>query len=186
MIMIKKKITTCSFFAMAFLWGVSYGAEVSNVGGSVTIESIKNNIAKNGANKTVELMYADHKEWGSILVNIASGKSDWVKVATLLYQGSDGGSAEMLVLSLGEALEHSPKTVFENTKSIISLRNVCGSPDIDLDKYNSRVKAISAIKRRQNMVKKVKDGGLLSAKKECLGYLELAKKSVSDFFTSSE
>lgn len=176
-----------TIFSMTLLgWIVSCSAEVSNSGKSWTIESIKDGISKHGARKTIDLVYKDHNAWTSVLVNVASGQEDWVKVAIQLYQGSDGGSAEMLILALGEALERNPGTVLKNIASVIDIRNVCGSPDIDSDRYNSSVKAIAAIEQRKKMVEGVDDRNLISMKHECLVYLEKAKRSVSDFFDSEQ
>ncbi len=135
-----------------------------------------------GAKKVCISLYDDEKKWHDLLRNIASGDKEWLKVAFSLREGSDAGASEMLILAVGEALEHNPENVFKFTLDSFILNQICGGPDVDDIRYNSYELSIEAVNKRIEKVSSVKDENLKEKCDECLRHLSDAKKHIANFY----
>jgi hypothetical protein len=116
------------------------------------------------------------------LRQIAAGTDAWLKVAVALHPGSDAGASQMLTLSIGEALENAPESVFKIVLGEFQLNSICGAPDLDDYRYGSYELAMEAIKKRQTRISGVTASELGSACSQCIQLLEKAKDDIAMFY----
>jgi hypothetical protein len=74
----------------------------------------------------------------------------------------------MLDSAIGEAIEISPEKVFQLTQNVFKLNQICGSPDIDNNKYSTYEKAEATVERRIESVKKVDNKALIKLRDGCI------------------
>jgi hypothetical protein len=145
-------------------------------------ELIVYEIESSGARAVVNELYSDWDVWDFVLKKIGSGDESWLKVAVALHPGSDAGSAEMLNLAVGEALEHNPENVFKITLNEFRLNSICSGADVDDARYNTYELSLEAINVRIQKVSSVKAPSFESTKKECIRNLEKSKDYLADFY----
>ena len=163
--------------------GMSAFPEDSNsIAYSSKPESIMLAIKSKGAEAVVNELYADWNVWTSVLRKIATGDESWLKIAVFLKPGTDAGASEMLVLAVGEALEHNPKSVFRITSKIFDLSFICSGPDIDDDRYHSYELSIKALDLRIKNIRTIKTKAFKKTCDECIKYLEASKKGIARFY----
>lgn len=139
-------------------------------------------INKRGAKQIVFELYQDQKIWDSVLRKIGSGEEAWLKVATALRSGSDAGASEMLTLAVSEALEHKPAVVFKNALQTFELRDICSSPDVDDERYNSYELSIRSVNIRIDKVASIGNPDLKDLSNKCIQYLEESKEHLARFY----
>ena len=59
---------------------------------------------RDGAKKTLEVLFEDDRRWDRILTSIAKGQPAWLNVAANLKAVSDAGASERLAMATQEAL----------------------------------------------------------------------------------
>ncbi len=145
---------------------------------TVVLEKIKTF----GARPTLQAIYSDKENWERLLAGIATGTKDWLSIANQLVSVSDAGSSQQLGLAVGEALEHQPENVLSLTFAQFGLSQICGGPDVDNNRFNSYELSITAITKRQAMVRSVKNESLYHLRDSCVVELEKAKIGIAHFY----
>jgi hypothetical protein len=139
-------------------------------------------IATNGPRDVVTALYDDDAKWDELLDHVANGNEEWLRAAVALRPGTDAGATNMLTLSVGEALEHSPAQVLRIAAAAFGFDLVCGAPDADDDRYNSLESSLRAIELRMRKLSQLADPALKVDRDECTQHLEASKAAVVDFF----
>lgn len=170
----------CLFISVAL--SSKLPAESKNFNYHLDPQAIIDQISKRGAAQVVRELYDDYEKWYSVLRKVASGNEAWLKVAVALRPGTDAGTTHMLKKTVGEALENAPENVLRIVPQSISLRSICGGPDIDDSRYDSYELSMKAINLRIEKVASVKNPALENTCKECIQYLEASKKGIARFY----
>jgi len=135
-----------------------------------------------GAQQTLQKLYSSHRGWDCFLKRVGRADSFWLPLAIKLFAEADAGAREMLGLAFGEALANDPAYVLKTVSPVVDLRKICGTPDIDDDRFNSYEGAISEIDKRIRAVRQVGDVMTGRAREDCLQILEASKEHLVDFF----
>jgi len=149
---------------------------------NIDAAEVRRMIKEMGARKTIDKLYDDEAIWIRIKEEIATGKKEWVEVATLLYPGSDAGSAEMIDIALGEALKNAPELVLGIIGDPDRLEVVCKSINVDEQKFSSLRKSIDEVEERIRVLSRVKDPKLEVSAKRCIAHLEQLIQSLHKYF----
>ena len=142
-------------------------------------------------------IYQNKVVWGQILNAIAMGHSDWLDIASKLYDVSDAGTAEALTLSVGEAICNSPKEVLKllaaNPTTTLLAKNksfnlieVCSGVDIDDERYDGLDLALAEIAKRQQALSSVSDLLYKEKRDECIHALEASKSGILRFYGKAD
>lgn len=153
---------------------------------NIDAAELRRMIKEMGARKTVNKLYRDKAIWIQIKEEIATGKKEWVEVATLLYPGSDAGTAEMIDNALGEALKNAPDLVLRMISDPDRLEVICGSINVDEQKFSTLRKSIDEVEERIRVLSRVKDPKLEASAKRCIAQLEQLIQSLHKYFEESE
>ena len=169
-------------------WIPSYGSVYLLADENATItyytdpKAIINEVSKRGASVIVFELSGNDEAWKFVLRNIAAGTESWLKAAVALHPGSDAGTAEMLNLSVGEALENAPGNVFRFTLEEFQLDSICSGVDVDDPRYDSYKLSMEAINRRQNRIAAISDSDLRDVGKRCVQILEESKAGIASYY----
>lgn len=136
---------------------------------------------KNG-DMVLRSLYSKNDSWQFVLESIATADPKWIKLAVLLKPYSDAGASNMLNKALGEALENSPATVFQLTKGVFEISNICSCPDVDNYKYATYEKAITSVERRISSLKKMQSEEFGEERHICINTLEESISYLKKFF----
>jgi len=117
-------------------------------------------------------------QWLAVRRRIEKGHPLWLKVASSLYNGTDGGDSELLVLAVGVALGRAPASVLRITTANMPIRGICGLPDLTDPRTDSRQKTQSYLSDRLKTVEKLTAKDLAGPRNECLCYLRRARDEV--------
>lgn len=99
---------------------------------ALTSAQISQDIRSHGAKSVVQTL--DHAgRFDTVLSRIASGKTDWIRLAPDLAKGTDAGNSTSLSIALAKALPRNPRTVVKvlRNDSVIDADSVCGLPFIE-------------------------------------------------------
>ena len=145
-------------------------------------KTVLQEVSKRGANIVVTELYNDSSKWNYVLQHIKLGSVDWLNVAVALYPGSDAGASEMLVNSVGEALENAPINVFKIAFPKYRLEDICSSPDVDDKRYNSFERSMNAIDRRIKKISTITDRNYKEVCAQSIQLLEEAKIGIKKYY----
>ncbi|MET3135289.1 hypothetical protein AAKU55_005597 [Oxalobacteraceae bacterium GrIS 1.11] len=166
-----------TFFLFATVLYASTSARESL---ELTPQAITKNIEKNGAKATVgALSSGTHgHQWEAVLRKIKTGDARWLAVAGVLAEGTDAGTAEDLQVSLAVALPKNPGGVLllADTKSFLSLENICGAPFIE--PTHAYIKRYLA--EAQHSLENLKDVKVEQQKVKCLAKIQDAILQISN------
>ena len=146
---------------------------------SLNASSILADIRTNGAQPVVAALWSGDGRWNQVMVNIGSGRSDWLQVGVALRPGTDAGAAEELDEAIFLALGTAPVAVLKLLKDHqFKTKFVCSS-NIGIDYtptearrfINERIKILSGLSNEK----------ILATRDECLVGLRAA---LADFGTS--
>ncbi len=172
-----------SFLVVSLLLTLPHPVFAAGAGYHTNPKQIINEIDKRGAKQIVFELYQDQETWYSVLRKIGTGEESWLKVATALRSGSDAGASEMLTLAVGEALEHKPAVVFKIALQAFELRDICSSPDVDDERYNSYELSIRSVNIRIDKVAAITNQGMKDISNKCIQYLEDSKEHLARFYS---
>jgi hypothetical protein len=148
-------------------------------GRSQTGRKVAARLAQNGPAKTLRYLSATESSWNEFLDAVAHGDRCIIDAAVKIYDVADGHFAEEIVHSLGQALKTAPEAVLASTTDRELLASICDAPDVDLEIYDSRAKALLELGRRQRAVSGLR---VSTARDQCLTHLEEAKGHITRFF----
>ena len=174
-----------SLFLLLFLGAPSENALAENpeqLSSAVAIERIYNQ----GAPKALASFYGSKQDWRALLEGVGSGDEQWLSDAVQLKPVADAGASEQMSLAVGEALEHSPINVFSIAFPAYVPASVCGSPDIDDDRYDSYDLAMAAINRRIRKVETSIGPEFNALRIDCVQRLEVAKAGIARFYAAKK
>jgi hypothetical protein len=136
-------------------------------------------LAQDGSAKTLRYLSATETGWHSFLNAVANGDRCIIDAAVRIHDVADGHFAEEIVHALGEALKTAPEAVLTSTADRQLLASICDAPDVDLEIYDSRGKALAELGRRQRAVSVLR---VSTPRDQCLTHLEDAKGQIARFF----
>ena len=122
-----------------------------------------------GAKAAIDSLYGT-PEWDALISGIASGDSDWLKVADAIVPGSDAGSASELKDAVAWALPHAPDEVLRMVKDDSPWENTCLGPPVDFPKEGPNQYFSNSIAALERMSSNAMQG----AKQACLEQLRYA------------
>jgi hypothetical protein len=146
------------------------------------VDKLIEQVNSEGAVIVINSLYSDDEVWQLCLDNIATANHKWIQLAVLLRPHSDAGISNMLDSAIGEAIEISPEKVFQLTQNVFKLNQICGSPDIDNNKYSTYEKAEATVERRIESVKKVDNKALIKLRDGCIKELETSIPKLKHYF----
>jgi len=149
---------------------------------SVTPTDVIDMIKSKGTDAALRSLYQDESRWLELLRGIATGKTQWLAVATKLRPASDAGASEQLALAVGEALANRAGNVLSIAVPGFTISSVCSGPDVDDKRFDSYRLAMAAIEKRERRVRAVKNERLAAIRDRCLTELEQAKLGVASFY----
>ena len=142
----------------------------------LSYSEISSMIKEQGAKETVKKLYGNPNAWNGLLLNIASGKREWLNMAVQLKAGADAGISGMLKFAVGEALENAPELVLQVAADGFSLEDICGSPDVDDVRFSTYEKALESITRRIEALEEIRNQEIGKKRQYCI---EKLKESIS-------
>ena len=140
--------------------------------------SILFEIHKQGT-KTVFTRLWNSSHWNFVIKQIETGDKNWLRVATKLYEATDAGASEMLILAAGVALDKAPYSVLETAAPVFSVENVCGYPDLGDPRFNTKVKSLAYLDARIKTVRSLKQEEVALLRERCLETLNKTRIEVA-------
>jgi len=135
-----------------------------------------------GAKATLEELYRDDDKWSTLLRGIAGGTPEWFAVAEALRAASDAHVTEALTHAVGEALGRNAQLILSHARGPFFLSEVCGSPDVDDERFDKLPTALAELNRRIRGVERVQDPGLGQMRADCLNSLHGGETGLRHFF----
>jgi len=171
--------TVLSFILLTFFTALPEYAEMDSSAQTFTLESLSAEIEQSGPKVVIKNLYSDFQAWDKLMGNIASGETEWLSIAVLLYPGSDAGTTSMLRQSVGLALVNNPTGVLRTAVPTYGIRFVCSGRADPLPTYEQ---ALTELETQINSVKAIQDPQLIELRDKCLANLNNAKPSLRRFF----
>jgi hypothetical protein len=95
-----------------------------------TPQVIEERIRAVGAEATVRELWREPREWDLILAYVASGKVDWLKIATEMKPGADAGQSESLAIAVSRSIQQNPNAFLGVAFPVFGIR-VCRDLSIE-------------------------------------------------------
>jgi hypothetical protein len=149
---------------------------------SIAPEIVIQRIATSGAKSVVDSMYQNGEEWRQVVAGVATGDEAWLNVAVKLRPGTDAGTAEQLILSIGEALGHRPLSVLKITAPVLGIKKICGGPDVDDVRFDSYALSIKEIDTRTKILGSITDLNFVMLRDKCISELNDSKLGIASFY----
>jgi hypothetical protein len=140
--------------------------------------SILFEIHKQGAKKVFTRLW-ESNEWDYVIKQIETGEKNWLRVATKLYEATDAGASEMLILATGVALYKAPYSVLEIAAPVFSIENICGYPDLGDPPLNTKVKSLAYLDARIKTVRSLNQEEVAQHREQCLETLNKTRIEVA-------
>lgn len=151
--------------------------------GEPSSKSLSERISSEGARQVLSKLMASETQWKGLRIEIANGKQDSLVAGMTLYLSADAGAKEMLGHSFGEALKPAASKVLELAKrNNLPMSELCQSPDVDDDRFNSYDRSVQEIAKRKQAVEAISQSSLSGERSACLAALESAAGSLARFF----
>jgi hypothetical protein len=145
------------------------------------LAEVRNLIAEQGARQALWRLFDDDAAWDSLLNQIASGRRDWLSVASQLRRVSDAHASETLDMAIQEALPRNPVGVLDLVAAgAFSAQGACGMYGFgQIEDERPPPVLIRLVDRRIAAVSAVKKTSLLGVRDGCLRELESLRKVLS-------
>ncbi len=154
---------------LAIFLRVAVGGETA----AVTAAAIEHDIAVSGAPSVVkQLRSGKGGAWQTVLRNVETGRSEWLRVAQQLLKGTDAGNTESLYFAISLALTRNPGAVLPMLGPEIPAGKICTVPYIEPSQKMEReyrAKARAALDR-------IAQPDLTARKEMCLKELAVGEK----------
>ena len=145
------------------MWLVVLALTAASPRPPITAEAILADLSRRHPISVVESLLQDPAAWETVMRGIASGASEWFKVAHGLGRGVDAGSSEMLEEALSEALVVAP----DRTLREFGVEGTCERLGKDDTKPLSAAQVHALVKKRLDALRRVVAPDLQKARGAC-------------------
>ena len=97
----------------------------------LTAAELLNRIDQEGGDRVLRNLWAEQQPFDYVCAQIATGDSEWLKVASKLRSFSDAGASLSLDISMAQALPKEPAAVLTAIEHPWRLEMICGAPFIE-------------------------------------------------------
>jgi hypothetical protein len=147
------------------------------VAASLQPDKVLESISKQGAQAVVAALWESGSQWNDVMVGVATGSQQWLKVAVALRPGTDAGASEELDEAVFLALKPSAAAVLQLLKSgRFETATVCSS-NIGID--YSPEKSRRFIQERIRTLGNVNHTDTKAVRDQCLSQLQAALRDFS-------
>lgn len=144
---------------------------------STVVTDVHTVIMRDGPTAAAKRLASNEDEWNSFLKTVRAGDPAALATAEVLHTATDAGASRDLELAFGSALTRNPKGVLKVLQHV-SDSIACGSPDTDLQEFDSPQRIKAELERRRQMLRGVSDQSLLAARDSCLSVINKALTNI--------